>query len=153
MSDIFKVIQDFNHKAGFLGGEYNAYLEASFQIEEALEGFDTRKITEHLDTLYTTPKDISREILSCVKGDTISAVDALDKACDSIVFAVGSMLKLGLTADMVSEALHIVMKYNMAKLENVQVDPEGKLIKPEAFVGPEKELQELLDRGAEWNTL
>ena len=74
----------------------------------------------------------------------ISDVDRLDKACDAIVFAVGSIAKLGLTPTQIHEALNIVMDANLAK-SGCPKDAEGKLLKPDNFPSPEPRLQALLD--------
>jgi hypothetical protein len=55
------------------------------------------------------------------------------------------MAKLGLSAQQITEALNIVMKANNQKL-SMPKDEHGKLMKPaSSFVGPEAELQKLLD--------
>lgn len=74
----------------------------------------------------------------------ITDVARLDKACDAIVFAIGSMTKLGLDHHAITKALNIVNDANKQKLDSKR-DAEGKLLKPEGFVGPEVKLQELLD--------
>ena len=74
----------------------------------------------------------------------IRDVDRLDKACDAIVFAVGSIAKLGLTPTQIHEALNIVMDANSAK-SGCPKDAEGKLLKPDTFPNPEPRLQMLLD--------
>ena len=74
----------------------------------------------------------------------IRDVNRLDKACDAIVFAVGSIAKLGLTPTKIHEALNIVMDANLAK-SGCPKDAEGKLLKPDNFPNPEPRLQMLLD--------
>lgn len=157
MQSIIQNVYTFNQKANLLNG-YSDDLETAFQIEEALEGF------AYLTTLHsmldpiniisvTTAKDVSRAIVSVAKTgncrriaeDYISDVDRLDKACDSIIFALGSMAKLGLTPEQIEQALHIVTTANLQKLD-MPKDPQGKLLKPISFVGPEIQLQELLDQ-------
>ena len=83
-------------------------------------------------------------VTSLGKTPPITDVDRLDKACDAIVFAIGSMTKLGLDHHAITKALNIVNDANKAKL-GMSRDNEGKLLKPEGFVGPEVKLQELLD--------
>lgn len=149
-------IYDFNRDAGLLEAGYDDFLESSFQIEEALEGFDLTELCKVLDLPHVfTSKDISRMIVNTAgpnredpfKAYTpLSDVDRLDKACDAIVFAIGSIAKLGLTPEQASRAIHIVMDANQAKLKNRQMDTAGKLIKSDNFVGPEPRLQELLDQ-------
>lgn len=147
MPNFVEQIYEFNQKAGLLDKPYNDYLESSFQIEEALEGFNLPCIIEALDIKLdfdTNAKGISREILASVKDNCISDVDRLDKACDAIVFAVGSIAKLGLTPDQICQAVSIVMEANLAKL-GMPKDEHGKLMKPADFVGPEVKLQQLLE--------
>ena len=74
----------------------------------------------------------------------LSDVDRLDKACDAVVFAIGSMAKLGLNPQQITQSLNIVMEANMAKLK-MGKDEHGKLLKPAGFTGPEPKLQALLD--------
>jgi len=157
MQNPIKQIYVFNKKAGLLDKPYSDFLESAFQIEEALEGCNTLEYLSSLldgsvevfiDNPGYTPKELSRAIVSAAYSDdlgTISDVDRLDKACDAVVYAVGSMAKLGLDPQQITKALNIVMTANMKKLENKSTDSLGKLNKPASFVGPEAELQKLLD--------
>lgn len=153
MENPIKLVYKFNQQAGLLNKGYDDFLESSFQIEEALEGF------MHLPTLANVlevdatspklPRELSRKIISLAQNSQsqhdISDVDRLDKACDAIVFALGSIFKLGLTPAQATQALNVVMKANMAKL-SMPKDEHGKLMKPVDFVGPEAELQAILDK-------
>ena len=92
---------------------------------------------------------MSRAIVSLARMDGevtehLADVDRLDKAWDAIVFAIGSMAKLGLEHHAITKALNIVNEANKAKL-GMGRDSEGKLLKPDNFVGPEVKLQALLD--------
>ena len=148
-------IYDFNKQAGLLEKGYDDFLESSFQIEEALEGFgdlpylQVRLHSEgkHYEELCN-PKEISRQIVRLAEMDSkptnMPDVDRLDKACDAVVFAIGSMAKLGLTPAQIVEAMHIVTEANLQKLA-MPKDEHGKLTKPANFVGPETKLQSLLD--------
>ena len=148
-------IYDFNKQAGLLEKGYDDFLESSFQIEEALEGFgdlpylQVRLHSEgkHYEELCN-PKEISRQIVRLAEMDSkptnIPDVDRLDKACDAVVFAIGSMAKLGLTTAQIVEAMNIVTEANLQKL-SMPKDEHGKLTKPANFVGPETKLQALLD--------
>jgi len=152
-------IYEFNQKAGLLDKPYDDFLESSFQIEEALEGFKQyglKYLQGQLVGDYDTeakPKNLARYIVKLAQSDchetccvtTLSDVDRLDKACDAIVFAVGSIAKLKLSPAQLNEAMSIVMNANLAKL-GMPKDEHGKLMKPEGFVGPEVQLQALLDR-------
>lgn len=150
-------IYEFNKAAGLLDKPYNDFLESSFQIEEALEGFgDLPYLADRLagDLPETIPnplkaRDIARQIIALAEMDSkptnLPDVVRLDKACDAVVFAVGSMAKLRLTPEQINEALNIVMTANMQKL-TMPKDEHGKLMKPDNFEGPEVKLQRLLDQ-------
>jgi len=150
MNNPIKEIVKFNQQAGLLESGYDDFLESSFQIEEALEGFNNYKFAEVFPELSkdSSPKDISRMVMStALMGDaTLSDVDRLDKACDAVVFAVGSMAKLGLNAQEITKALNAVMQANFAKLKCPK-DEFGKLTKPADWeqYTPESELQKILD--------
>ena len=100
--------------------------------------------------IESDPKTLSRMVVNAALDTELSGyeditdVDRLDKACDAIVYAIGSMTKLGLDHHAITKALNIVNDANKAKL-GMSRDAEGKLLKPEGFVGPEVKLQELLD--------
>ena len=165
-------IYDFNSQAGLLKKGYFDYLESSFQVEEALEGFDLRAlwakledfnsgvtaITSTIDELtdIVTAKHVSRQIMhhalnipefgdpKDLRKSVLSDVDRLDKAIDAIVFGLGSIYKLKLTTEQASRAISIVCEANLQKL-SMPKDEHGKLTKPSDFVGPEIKLQEILD--------
>ena len=152
--DVFDLVYDFNDKAGLIKAGYDDFRESAFQIEEALEGFgnlpklSSLVLVEDVESGYSnyTPKDISRAIVDLVnvKDTCIPDVYRLDKAIDAIVFAVGSIAKLGLTPSQIREAISVVTKANLQKL-GMPKDEFGKVIKPDNFVGPEVELQKILD--------
>lgn len=156
MENPIKQVYQFNLQAGLLDNGYDDFLESSFQIEEALEGFDLFDLVNNIRSNYSgesTPKEYSRLIVNSVSLPTtgqlqvpvaIPDVDRLDKACDAIVFALGSIFKLGLNPAQATRALNIVMRHNFKKL-SMPKDEHGKLTKPADFVGPEAELQALLD--------
>ena len=153
MLNPIKEIVKWQRDAGNAAKPYNDFLESSFQIEEALEGFtdlfELAKVLSRSDKITVkseSPKDLSRAIIALAgtELDDISNVERLDKACDAIIFAIGSMTKLGLDHHAITKALNIVNDANKAKL-GMSRDTEGKLLKPEGFVGPEVKLKELLD--------
>ena len=141
-------ICEFNKQANLVG--YKAALEASFLVEEALEGFDLWMLAENIGMEVfpeMSAKDIARFIL---RGDILQAteldpVDAIDKAADAIVFAVGSMYKLGLQPSDIRTVLNVVMNVNFTKLNNRRVDDRGKLMKPEGFAGPEETIRAIYE--------
>lgn len=138
----------FNRKAGLLDLPYNPTKEAEYCIEEALEGFDTtylaNKLHLHEDA---TPKELSRAIVTgCCKlpPEGLAEVDAFDKHLDGIVFNFGALFKMRLTIPEIFRGLGSVMTANLTKL-TVGKDEHGKQMKPKGFVGPEIELQKILD--------
>ena len=141
--DHIDAIYQFNEQAGLLEQGYNDFSESAYQIEEALENYEiAHGFTVHLDT----PKEMARTIVRAQGPFIGTDVDRLDKAIDAIVFAVGSIAKLGLTPPQIREAIEIVTTANLQKLSNIKVDSNGKLLKDSNFIGPETKLQELLDR-------
>lgn len=142
MNDPIKRIVQFNYDAGLIERGYDDFLESSFLIEEALEGFDGVHLIDPEST-DSSPKEVSRGIVNCAGYFNGTDVDRLDKACDAIVFAVGSMAKLRLTTDQITQALNIVMDANEAKI-GCEKDEHGKLQKPANFPNPEPLLEELL---------
>lgn len=146
MSNFVQEIYDFNKQAGLLDKGYNDFLESSFQIEEALEGFNIEEVSQNTtDYQFKTSsaKELARYILEHEQF-TGSDVDRLDKAIDAIIFAVGSIAKLGLNPEQIHRAIGVVTEANLQKL-SMPKDEFGKLTKPVDFVGPEVELQKILD--------
>lgn len=147
-------IYDFNLRAGLLDNPYNDFLESSFQIEEALEGFNSLDnlvdllSKSHLPLIWEdSPKNISRGILGVISNgevQTLTDVERLDKAIDALVFAVGSMAKLKLTPEQITKAISVVTQANLQKL-SMPKDEFGKLQKPADFISPEAQLQVILD--------
>lgn len=154
MLNPIKEICNWQIAAGNAERPYEDFLESAFQVEEALEGFkDLPYLATRLHSEQESheenfnPKAISRQIIKLASMDDktpISDVERLDKACDAIVYAIGSMQKLGLDHHGVTKALNIVNNANKSKL-GAKRDSAGKLGKPDDFVGPEAELQKLLD--------
>ena len=156
MSDPIELIHQFNHDAGLVQRGYDDFLESSFQIEEALEGFgDLPYLADRLagDSPETIPnplkaRDVARQIVALAEMDSkptnLPDVDRLDKACDAVVFAIGSMAKLRLSPDQINRAMRAVTNANLQKL-TMPKDAQGKLMKPDNFEGPEAKLQEILD--------
>lgn len=152
MENPIKSIYKWQVEAGLADRPYDDFLESSFQIEEALEGFSNIELSQRFwgksDQQDTSPKNLSREIVAHAQGAgfilNLPDVDRFDKAIDSVIFAIGSMAKLGLSPQQIQKGLLIVNHANMQKL-GMPVDEHGKKIKPEGFVGPEEELQKILD--------
>jgi hypothetical protein len=140
-------VYSFNQQAGLLEAGYDDFLESSFQVEEALEGLDTELLVQTYDIppYSLSPKDIARAIVGAAIPTTpVSDVERLDKHIDSIIFNIGSIAKLGLTPQQIATAISIVTSANLQKL-SMPKDEFGKLTKPADFIGPEAQLQALLD--------
>lgn len=149
-----ELIHKFNHDAGLVDKGYDDFLESSFQVEEALEGFNPEyiiasmhpKVIAGFEGVGTKARDVARLLVGtaiCLDNRPTD-VDRLDKACDAVVFAIGSMTKLGLSVDQITRSLNTVMSANFQKL-TMPKDSFGKLMKPDDFVGPEEALQKILD--------
>ena len=141
-----EMIYDFNKQAGLLDKPYNDLLESSFQIEEALEGFDIEEVSQNTTNYQfktSSAKELARYILD-YEQFMGADVDRLDKAIDAIVFALGSIYKLKLTPEQASRAISVVCTANLQKL-SMPKDEHGKLTKPADFIGPEAALQSILD--------
>ena len=127
------------------------YREASFIIEEALEGFDMQKLAHFLHSEDQQPKTVARSIVTYCRESqsgmyptTLTDVERLDKAVDAIVFAFGYIFKLGLTPAQAARAISIVMSSNRQKL-TMPRDSFGKLMKPDNYRHPDEELRKLLE--------
>ena len=150
MSDFVTEIYEFNQLTGLLDQPLDDYREASFIIEESLEGFDLQMLAHFLHS-EQTPKAVSRSIVTyCRESQSgmyptqLTDVERLDKACDAIVFAFGYIFKLGLTPSQAARAVSAVMRANKQKL-TMPRDAFGKLMKPDSFEGPEPKLQRILE--------
>ena len=140
-----KSIFQFNKEAGLIDRGYIDEKECAFPIEESLESLNITQLCDTLGSPGASPKDISRRIMALTTTPMdIEPVDRLDKHLDTIVYAFGSIFKLGLSPQQAAKALDIVMEANMTKLTAGQ-DEHGKQMKPEGFIPPEEKLQKLLD--------
>ena len=157
MENTVKAICQFNDKAGLSQRDFNDKLEASFLIEESLEGFDRLDIlaeilsknTLGVKVLSSSPKDISRAITAIAMSDNcvVSDRDRFDKHIDAYVYTTGAMRKLKLTPQQIEAGILIVNQANSKKL-GAPKDEHGKLTKPEGWeqFAPEAKLQAILDK-------
>ena len=157
MENTVKAICQFNDKAGLSQRDFNDRLEASFLIEESLEGFDRLNIlaeilsknTLGVKVLSSSPKDISRAITAIAMSDecVISDKDRFDKHIDAYVYTTGAMRKLKLTPQQIEAGILVVNQANLKKL-GAPKDEHGKLTKPEGWeqFAPEAKLQAILDK-------
>lgn len=143
MKNPIQAIIDFNAKAGFITGannfsNFNDTKESAYLIEEALEPYQV----EHLASLFELAKHTAeytknpqREVAKAILTNTDVAevptkVQLVDKYIDAIIYAVGSLGKMGLTHQDITAALNIVTEANVKKTLNPIYDDEGKLLKP-----------------------
>ena len=157
MENTVKAICQFNDKAGLSHRDFNDKLEASFLIEESLEGFDRLDIlaeilsknTLGVKVLSSSPKDISRAITAIAMSDNcvVSDRDRFDKHIDAYVYTTGAMRKLKLTPQQIESGILVVNQANLKKL-GAPKDEHGKLTKPEGWeqFAPEAKLQAILDK-------
>ena len=157
MENTVKAICQFNDKAGLSQRDFNDKLEASFLIEESLEGFDRLNIlaeilsknTLGVKVLSSSPKDISRAITAIAMSDNcvVSDRDRFDKHIDAYVYTTGAMRKLKLTPQQIESGILVVNQANLKKL-GAPKDEHGKLTKPEGWeqFAPEAKLQAILDK-------
>ena len=157
MENTVKAVCQFNDKAGLSQRDFNDRLEASFLIEESLEGFDRLDIlaeilsknTLGVKVLSSSPKDISRAITAIAMSDNcvISDKDRFDKHIDAYVYTTGAMRKLKLTPQQIESGILVVNQANLKKL-GAPKDEHGKLTKPEGWeqFAPEAKLQAILDK-------
>ena len=156
MSDVIQAVYQWQSDAGNLDHSYDDFLESSFQIEEALEGFDLFDLVNTIRSDYkgeSTPKEYSRLIAEAASLPTrgclqipvdIPDVDRFDKHVDGLIYHIGSLGKLGLTVDQICRGILAVNQANYQKL-NAKRDAHGKLGKPADFIPPEEALQQILD--------
>lgn len=157
MENTVKAVCQFNDKAGLSERDFNDRLEASFLIEESLEGFDRLDIlaeilsknTLGVKVLSSSPKDISRAITAIAMSDecVVSDRDRFDKHIDAYVYTTGAMRKLKLTPQQIEAGILVVNQANLKKL-GAPKDEHGKLTKPEGWeqFAPEAKLQAILDK-------
>jgi len=153
--DIVQGIYTFNDEAGLLGKGMDSFVETAYILEEAIEGYeDVFNLPDDPEAPTVTARDWSLSLLNQVKLakenrnlPMPSEVAELDKAIDGAIFNIGKMAKMGLSVDQIHTAFAIVNAANMSKLAAPK-DDLGKQLKPDGWVGPEADLQVLLDNRA-----
>ena len=151
MTNVLKDIYAWQVETGNASKPYDDWLECSFQVEEALEGFDLSILAEVTKCDSKKPKELSRHIVKLAMEQSkiypqseLTDVQRADKHADGIVYHIGSLAKLGLDLHGIVKVLAAVNKANKQKLGMAR-DSAGKLLKPDDFVGPEPEIQKILD--------
>lgn len=141
MLNPIKEIAKWQKDAGNAAKPYEDFLESSFQIEEALEGFsDLHVLAKALNREQynicptNSPKHIARAIIMTSQAEVydengegtgepeaLSDVDRLDKACKAVIIAIGSMTKLGLELHDIAKALclHLDKENRKDKLKEI----------------------------------
>lgn len=153
MINPIKSIYQWNKEAGNLDKPYDNFLETSMSIEESLEGFNLGALVNStdLEVYDTSPREVSRGITSLaiegIEHYEVTDVEKVDKHIDNIIINFGSLFKVhpGITPQVATKMINVVMAKNQEKLKNSTKDKHGKIQKPEGFVGPEAELQKILD--------
>jgi hypothetical protein len=150
MENSLKAVYKWQSDAGNLDKPYSDFLQSSFQVEEALEGFDLTELAYLVGAESTSAKDVSRAIIEramqngTLQSETILPdVERFDKHVDSIIFNIGSLGALGLDIHQINRGILAVNHANKQKL-NAKRDSKGKLGKPTNFVPPEAELEKIL---------
>ena len=152
MSSIVQDIFDFNDQMGLLGKGMDSFMETAYILEEAIEGYeDVFNMPTDPEAPVVTARSWALGFLNQVKDAKEARnlpmpeeVDELDKAIDGVVFNIGKIAKMGLSVEQIEEVFAIVSNANMSKLKGPK-DALGKQLKPEGWIGPEAELQKVLD--------
>ena len=79
--------------------------------------------------------------------DATTLVDQVDACVDAVIFAVGGLVRMGLTPLEIDRVMHAVMDANFEKKAGVKEGREGApdAIKPEGWVGPEDRIKGILN--------
>ena len=134
----------WNNKAG----SHDFKIEASYQIEEAIECFNPTALSimlqDGIGIEEVSHKGIARALVKHTPLlKDLEEVDAFDKSIDAIYFAIGAMHKLGLSPQQIVDGIQVVHEANLAK--SGKKDSNGKVIKTNDFLAPEPRLQKILD--------
>ena len=102
--------------------------------------------------LKNPQRSVAKALIAHTESDYVnnapSKVQLVDKYVDAIIYAVGSLGKMGLTHQDISAAINIVTEANMKKTLNPVYDDDGKLLKPADWdkYDPEYKLLNLIDK-------
>ena len=114
-------------------GQFDGNKGAALLIEEALELIGG-----------TDPRSTAREIVAQTATEPVSQVDEFDALLDIIYIAIGELHKFGATPEAIVDGLQVVHNKNLEK--SGAKDSEGKVTKPANFVGPEAELELIINK-------
>ena len=69
--------------------------------------------------------------------------EQVDSIMDLLYYALGTLVELGVEPDELFIMLH---EWNLKKLDKIRFDENGKVLKPEGWRHPDKEIKEIIDR-------
>ena len=69
--------------------------------------------------------------------------EQVDAIIDLLYYALGTLVELGVEPDELFIMLH---EWNLKKLDKICYDENGKVVKPEGWKHPDKEIKEIIDR-------
>ena len=153
----------FNKEAGFLGEGMDSFKELAYVLEESFEGYEEAYNTvdesgeryKPGDDKYPTARQLGLSLANSIKdsfernGFTLpTEVAEADKSIDAVYFHIGKLAKMDLTPDQIKRMFSVVHNCNMNKLTGPK-DDLGKQLKPDDWVGPEDQLQAILDEREE----
>jgi predicted HAD superfamily Cof-like phosphohydrolase len=126
-SNLIQRITTFNHTVVMIGERPKAML----QSDEA-------------NWLRKALNEEATELL-----DATTRVDQVDACADAVIFAIGGMVRMGLTPIEIDRVLHAIMDANFEKKAGVKPGREGApdAVKPEGWVGPEDRIREIIGNG------
>jgi len=160
MANLVQDIYDFNSKAGLLNNGMDSFKELAYVLEESFEGYEEAYNTQDQDgnrfkpgdKEYPKARQLGLSLANSIKDSFArtglplpSEVQEFDKSIDAVVFHIGKLAKMRLTASQIEEGFAAVSDCNMAKLTGPK-DDLGKQLKPEGWTGPEDRLQSILDK-------
>lgn len=152
-------VYEFNKRADLLEDGMDPFKELAYVFEESFEGFEECYNTQDEngdpfkpgDKEYPTARQLGLSLANSIKDaverrglEMPSEVAEVDKSIDAMVFHIGKLAKMGLTADQTERLCSVVTGANLRKLDGPK-DDHGKQLKPEGWVGPEEDLQKILD--------
>ena len=124
------------------------------EVFNAVRDFHIAFNHPHPNTLTKLTKDLKKarvawmqeEINEFLLSDTIA--DDVDASLDCLYFCIGNLVSCGLTGEQVSYIFNLIQNANMGKLwkdGKPHYNEQGKVIKPEGWVAPDKKIREYID--------
>lgn len=122
MNEMYKLVKEFNIKAGFECPKIPTIMTESMKKKRV--------------------SWLSEEIRELEEAVTIE--DQVDAICDILYFAFGCFTDMGVIPD---DVFRVVHEHNMKKIESsLSKKTDGKVAKPLGWVSPETKIRELIDR-------